>query len=249
MGHQRRRRGHGQVDRAAEQVGNGRPGALVRNVRDPGAGHLVQQFGRHVLQRTVARGRIVELVRVGLGVRHQFLQRLDRQVLAHHQHLRRRQDIGHRREVLDRIPRQVLHQQRRDHVEARVLQHQRVAVRLGARHQLRGDAAVAAGPVVDHDRLAECPGQRLRNHPGRDVGGAACRGGYHQRDRAAGIGVLRQRGRRQPRGTESGQRGSDGLAPGGKGGRGGLGGVALKGLFHEGLHLYCQCLVVVRVRH
>ena len=56
---------------------------------------------------------------------------------------------------------------------------QRVAVRRGALHLLRGDVAARAGLVLDHHRLAERLGE-LRLHQARDqVGGAARRKADH----------------------------------------------------------------------
>ena len=72
----------------------------------------------------------------------------------HDQHVRRIHELGDRREILDRVVRQVLEQRRIDRDRGRGEQ-QRVAVRRRARHLPHADIAGGAAAVVDHDLLAE----------------------------------------------------------------------------------------------
>ena len=75
---------------------------------------------------------------------------------------------------------------------------QRVAVGRRLGDHLTRDIAVGAGTVLDHHRLAEPHGQRLRQQAGNDVGRAAGRKRHHELDRADRI-VLRHRGRGEHR--------------------------------------------------
>ncbi len=81
-----------------------------------------------------------------------------------------------------------------DREQAVGAERERVAVgaRLGG--QLGRDVAVRAGPVVDHHRLAEPRRQRLPDHAGDHVGGAAGREADHQPDGPRRIGLRRRGG-------------------------------------------------------
>ena len=190
MLHEGRRGAEGQLHLAGQQVLQRRAGALVRHVHHLDAGLLLQHGARHVLQRAVARRGVVQLARVGLGVGHQLGQRLGGHVVAHHDDLRRRQDVGDGLEV-GQLPLALLHQVRRDDVKARVLHQQRVAIGRRTLDDGRRNGAVAAALVVDHHLLARHCAQALRQHAAGQVGGAAGGGGHDQGDGLGRI-ALRQ---------------------------------------------------------
>ncbi|MPM95820.1 hypothetical protein SDC9_142975 [bioreactor metagenome] len=81
---------------------------------------------------------------------------------------------------------------RRDHVVARVLHQQRVAIRLGALHEGGGDGAVAAALVVHHHGLANHRAKRLRRHAARQIGGAARCRRHNEGDGARRVAALRE---------------------------------------------------------
>ena len=73
--------------------------------------------------------------------------------------------------------------QHRDvHELRRCTEQQRVAVGLSPRHADRADRAAAAGPVLDHERLAELAREILRRQPRHHVGVAAGGVRYDDRD-------------------------------------------------------------------
>ena len=88
-----------------------------------------------------------------LGVLDELLERVDRQVLAHDDHVRRLDREPDRHEVADRVPVQLLKQGGIGDLVAGIGDQQRVAVRFGSGDLL--DAYIAAGAafVVD-DKLA-----------------------------------------------------------------------------------------------
>jgi hypothetical protein len=93
---------------------------------------------------------------------------------------------------------------------------QGVAVGLGARDVLGGDVRPRAGAVVHDDGLAELAPQRLGEHPGEEVAGAAGRESDDEADRARGGpgGGLRPGGPRGRRGQGERPRGGGGAAAG-----------------------------------
>ena len=78
---------------------------------------------------------------------------------------------------------------------------QGVAVRGCLRHIGRGDAAIGADPVVDHDALVERDAERLADDPRDDVGAAARPERHDDGDRPARVG-LRLRSHRERRRRE-----------------------------------------------
>jgi hypothetical protein len=72
---------------------------------------------------------------------------------------------------------------------------QRVAVGGRLRDHDGSDAGACAGPVVDHDRLAEQLGHFVREDAGGEVGDAAAGKTDHQSHRSVGVGRLRRRAR------------------------------------------------------
>ncbi|MNR15995.1 hypothetical protein D3C85_1325600 [compost metagenome] len=120
-------------------------------MRDGDASHALEQFGRQVRDRAIARRRDIELARIGLGVGEQLLHALDRQVIVHDQRVGR---LGHQRDrlhALDGVVRQLAVDGRRNRLAAHRAQQQHRAIRLGARHLGGGDGAAAARLVLHHD--------------------------------------------------------------------------------------------------
>ena len=121
-----------------------------------------------------ARGRHRQEVGLRLAERDEILQRIHRQ--------RRPDGDDHRRpaehrdpvEVLDRIVGKLL-DDRRIHRERRRCHEHRVAVGVRARDGLGADHAFGAGPVVDHDLLAQALGKLAADIARHDVVAAAGR--------------------------------------------------------------------------
>ena len=101
-----------------------------------------------------------------------------------------------RREVLDRIVGDVLHQEGHGRMRAVGAHEQRVAVRRRARDVQRRKRAVRARTVLDHDGLLERDAEMLADDAGDRVGGAAGTERDDDGDRLARIsrsGALRVR--------------------------------------------------------
>ena len=107
------------------------------------------------MQRADAAGAVVELAGPGFRERDVFLEIRDRQILVHQHHQRQAADDGDVAEVLARIVWLVRHQRRVDRLRSDRGGEPRVAVGRRLRDRVRADDAAAAGPVLDHERLAE----------------------------------------------------------------------------------------------
>ena len=147
-----------------------------------------------MLPGAVAGRRVVDLARMRFRHRDQLFDRLRREILAHHDDERKFRQHADRREVGDRIVGQMREQARIDRHAGVEPGLQGVAVgrrpggKLGTRHR------AGAGPVVDHERLAELLGQLLADDAGHDVGAAAGGRGDDDGDRPGRKIVRRQRG-------------------------------------------------------
>ena len=165
------------------------------------AGAQLQQLAGQVRLGADAGRGVVVLVRLGLGLGDQVGDRGDAGVRLHEQHVRRVHQLRDRREVLDRIVGQVL-EQAGIHRDRGRGEQQRMAVRIGARHQRHAGVAAAAGAIVDDHALAERLRQRLGQDARDDVGRPAGRERHDQRDGAGRIvrlgGRGRQRGQQRP---------------------------------------------------
>ena len=120
--------------------------------------------------------RVVQFAGIGFDQRNELLEVCRRHRRMHHQHQRDRGELADRREILDRIERQLLHpriDRKRDGGDEK-----RVAVRRGFGDGCRADHAAAAGAVVDDRGSRPGVGEALRDHPRDDVGRAA----GHERD-------------------------------------------------------------------
>jgi hypothetical protein len=108
-----------------------------------------------------------------------------------------------RREILDRVVRQLLHQRRVGRMR-RVRRHeQRIAVGRGLRHDFRRDRAVRPRTIVDDHVLIQRIAQLLCRDARDRIGTASRRKWHDQADRPAWIGII---GARRQRNRGSGQR-------------------------------------------
>jgi len=130
---------------------------------------------------------IRELAGFLLGELDEVGHRFHRQVRIDQHQERRIRRQHDRREILRRIVGQALVERDVDRECRAGAEHDRVAVgrRLGDR--VRPDHRAGAGPVLDHDRLAETLRQPRRQRARQHIEPAAGGVGNHQRDRPAGI--------------------------------------------------------------
>jgi hypothetical protein len=107
--------------------------------------------------------------------RHELAHVARGKVAAHDQQHRHVGDHAHRGERGCRIERHLRVQELVDREDPRGAHEERVAVGLRARHEVGAYVSARAGPVLDHDRLAELLLQPLAHRPRKDVGEAAGR--------------------------------------------------------------------------
>ena len=97
-----------------------------------------------------------------------------RQRRMHHQHIGRGHQLNHRRQIAQRVIRQLAYEARCGS-GAGGSHHQRVTVGRGFGHDIGADHRAAAGAIVHVDLLPPRLGQFLRHQPRENVGGAAGR--------------------------------------------------------------------------
>ena len=162
----------GEIDAAGQKPLHDLGAALVRDEHGVDAGEPAEQIAGE--PRGDDAGAVVELAGIGLGLGDQLLHGL-RAVGANDQQrgvLRGQRD---RREVLKRVVGQILGGDRVHHQRDVHGDQQRVAVRRGLRDLLCADRGIAAGAVLDHDRLAPALGQLLAEQACHEVGRPARR--------------------------------------------------------------------------
>ena len=187
--------------------------ALVGDVRELGAGLLLEELGRH-LERRGARS-VVHAVRARLRVLHELLHRPHRERRTHAEEERERADHRHRREVARRRVRE-LRVGRRVHRHRAGRSHQQgVAVGRRLGDELDRDDRLRARPVLDDHRLPEALGQLRREQARDEVVAAAGRVADDDPDRLRRV-VLRRRAGCEGRGR--GERGEPEEHPCGHGG-------------------------------
>ncbi len=172
----------------------------------PDAGECGEDLGSDVIGRARAGGGVVQRARRCLRPGDQLRHRPDAERGMHRQHVEGDVDGGDRHQV----PQQRIGPVRDQRLVRRMgIRHQQqgLAIGCGLRHRIGADDRAAAGPVLDHHRLAERLGQRVGQEPRCDIGGAAEAEGHHDAERPAWPGRRRLR-----RGT---QRGAHGSAQGG----------------------------------
>ncbi|MNV36067.1 hypothetical protein D3C71_1275310 [compost metagenome] len=183
----RRQVHHHRGNLPAGHIGQRGRRAAIGDVREGQAGFDLQQFHRQVMRTARPGRRVVQPVLAALGLGQELLHRVD----LH----RRSDDQDHReaahqrdgRQVLRRVIRQLLIERGVEHQRAVVGGQHRVPVGRGARGFRGGDGGVAAGLVLDHDRLAQPPRQPLADAARQKIGPAAGRIGH---DPAHGLGRI-----------------------------------------------------------
>ena len=210
-GQRRRRRRHHERRLAAHHRGHAGPAAAIRQMRDvEAARHGAEQLDRQMLRAALPGRRIAQRAGLGLGELDQFLQRFDRKLRVDDHDVRRRTGEPDRREILDRIVRQLGIKPRIDAVRRNVGEQQRVAVgrRLGG--QFRAEQPAGARTVVDDDLLVDLGADVLRQQPPHCVGRAADRLRDDDPDDLL-LGILLSRNRRghdeHPRNQDKKERG------------------------------------------
>ena len=144
--------------------------------------------------------------------RRKLTRRIDLHRGVHDQHGRVEHRHADRREILDRVVREIAVQRRIDRDGAHGGEEQGIAVGLRLRHVLGRDRAAGAWPVVDDDGLSDQAAQPFGQEPRDEIGGAAGGESDHQPDRPVGV-ILRlcaARRRQKQRGDDQrGQRPAD----------------------------------------
>ena len=154
---------------------------------------LLEQLYPHMRHRAIARGGVVQLARMRLGVVHQLAQGFGRHRGVHRQHVRRDGQHAYGGKVAQRIPAEVVKHRRVAHMEHRVAHQQVVAIGRSARHGSSRDVATGTGFVVHHHALAQTLRHRRDHHAGHRIQNAPWGHGYYQSDWAVGKGGLRPR--------------------------------------------------------
>ena len=136
----------------APGIGRQRAAALVRDVRDVGAGQVLELRADQVLRRAVAVGPVVVLAGLRLQQRDQFGHVLGRCAGIHDQHVRHQRDLGDRRQVLLEVVGQLLVDAGGDGVVHRADQ-QRVPIGLGLGDIVGAERGAGARFALDDHRL------------------------------------------------------------------------------------------------
>ena len=186
----------------AEEIrDSGRP-AAIGHVGELGAGQHHEQLADDMGGVADAGRRHVDRARVGLGIGDEFGDRLgrERRVDLHderpaHQ-ARDRSDVASETEV------RLVVERGAERVRRRCKQ-QRIAVRRRIDDGFKADVAAGSRPVLDHNRLAEPLGQRLRQQAGDGVVRPA---GGDADDETNGLGWIIERQRRWRDGANEGSR-------------------------------------------
>ncbi len=113
----------------ADDVLHRRRDTAIRHVLDPDAGSFVEKLAHQVEHRSDTGATIRQLIRVRLGVGDELRNRIHRQRRGHREAGHRFHRGDDRREVLDRIIGQILHQMHGCDVRPGCRGEQRVAVR------------------------------------------------------------------------------------------------------------------------
>ena len=193
-----------QIDVPGDQIVDRRRAAAIRHVLDLRPGHELEQLAADMAGRAVARRRVGELARIGLGLLDQFLHRFDVGLRRHREHQMPMHDQRDRLEILlDNIG-QLGHHVAGDRHRADRSDRQRVAVRRRLCDVVHAKRERAAGLVLDDDgraaeRRAELGGQDARHSVGRAAGGLR----HDQPDRPVGIFGACRDGNRQQRSKQT----------------------------------------------
>ncbi len=153
-----------ELDLPAHDIDQRGPLSLVRDVRHPDPGGLAEELGGEVDAAPGARGTVVELARIRLGVGNQLRDAAIGTDGWTDDQLRRRSEQDDGRHVIDWVVGELI-RHGACRVAARHHEHG-VAVRDRSHARFDPDHAARAGTVVEHDRLLEGRGE-LRSQPAR----------------------------------------------------------------------------------
>ena len=143
------RRGEHQLALAGDDIGERGLCALVGHVHHVDAGHRLEELAREMRRRAGAARCVVEPPGVRLCVRDQFRHCRRRHRWMHDEDVRLDGDQGDRREILDRIERQVPIERRVGGEDAVVAEEPGVAIGRALRDDLGGEVAAGARAVLD----------------------------------------------------------------------------------------------------
>ena len=183
---QRRDRRNGakrDIDIATQQRGIDIAGAAVGDHQHVEAGGLLEHFGGQMRRSADAARRIGDLAGLPLGQRDQIGDRGDRDFWPGDDQHRAAGDQRYRREILQRIVGRLAADERRDDEGAAGREQDGVAVGLRLGDEVGADASIAAGPVVDDDRLPQALMHAGRELARDDIGAAARRERQHDMNR------------------------------------------------------------------
>jgi hypothetical protein len=151
-------------------------------------GHELELLARHVRTAAGAGRAERKLARALFCQRDQIAYRLRAKAGRNHKHVRHARHLTDRREVLERIVRQLRIQRRADRKCVR-MHDQRVAIGARVHHDLAGDDPAGARAIVHHDLLARIfrhlSANQAREHVGLTAGGE----GDEDADRFCGVGL------------------------------------------------------------
>ena len=182
------------IDLAARYRQHRRRDAAIGHVQQRDPGLAPEQLHAEVVCAALADRSIAQrLVVPRLGERQQVLERADAERPLHQQHVRRRREIGHRREVVQRVVGQALEQARIGR-DAGVGIEQRVAVGRGLGDRVGADGVAGARAVLDDHRHVPFVVEALRQRAGHGVDAAAGVERHHDLDGAVGKFGVGQRG-------------------------------------------------------
>jgi hypothetical protein len=183
-----------------EQVRHHRGDAAVGDMLDVEAGHGLVHLAGEMLRGADAGGAEGELAGLRAGERGEFGHALCRDIIVDDQNVGGEAELRDRREILDRVERQLRVEARMDDERPGGTEQERVAVGRALGDALGRHVAARAGHVLDHNRLAPGFGKLVADHPRNDVGGTAGHEADQDAQRLVGIALLRKRvARRQQR--------------------------------------------------
>ena len=168
---------------AGDHVGDRLRRGLVGNMGKVDPSHGCEQCSRKVGKTGHACRPVIERAWFRFGERDEFCQAVRGQARIDHQHVGCAADQRDRREILDRIIRQVRAEAERDSVGARGCDAHRVAVGRGLGDRVGAEIAARTDTILDHDLLAQPGTEPLRQNARNDIGAAACRERHDQADR------------------------------------------------------------------
>src|SRR6267378_1860470 len=180
------------------------PDAAVVTVYRVEARGRPELLEREVVEQADPTRAVVQLLRILLRITDEAGELGDRDRRNDDQDIGRAADHRDRREVLDGVVRELAHGGI-GAVSAHIPHHQRVAVRRGARHGERRDAAAPARDVLDDERLPERAAELTGDGAADQIQAAAGLGGDDDFHGPGGIGLRRAELRQQrDRGEERG---------------------------------------------